>query len=38
MGRNEKCIPLLCQEGCNLLVAACREMVKGSFLAGRETN
>ena len=27
-GRNEKCIPLLCQEACNLLVAACREKVK----------
>jgi sirohydrochlorin cobaltochelatase len=26
--RGEKCIPLLCQEACNLLVAACREMVK----------
>jgi sirohydrochlorin cobaltochelatase len=28
MGRGEKCIPLLCQEACNLLVAACREKVK----------
>lgn len=28
-GRNEKCIPLLCQEACNLLVAACREKAKG---------
>ena len=28
-GRGEKCIPLLCQEACNLLVAACREKVKG---------
>ena len=28
LGRNEKCIPLLCQEPCNLLVAACREKVK----------
>ena len=27
-GRGEKCIPLLCQEACNLLVAACREKVK----------
>jgi sirohydrochlorin cobaltochelatase len=27
-GKNEKCIPLLCQEACNLLVAACREKVK----------
>jgi len=27
-GRNEKCIPLVCQEACNLLVAACREKVK----------
>ena len=27
-GRNEKCVPLLCQEACNLLVAACREKVK----------
>jgi sirohydrochlorin cobaltochelatase len=28
MGTGEKCIPLLCQEACNLLVAACREEVK----------
>ena len=28
MGKGEKCIPLLCQEACNLLVAACREKVK----------
>jgi sirohydrochlorin cobaltochelatase len=27
-GRAEKCIPLLCQEPCNLLVAACRAAVK----------
>lgn len=27
-GKNEQCIPLLCQEACNLLVAACREKVK----------
>jgi sirohydrochlorin cobaltochelatase len=27
-GRGEKCIPLLCQEACNLLVAASREVVK----------
>lgn len=27
-GRGENCIPLLCQEACNLLVAACREKVK----------
>jgi sirohydrochlorin cobaltochelatase len=27
-GRGEHCIPLLCQEACNLLVAACREAVK----------
>jgi sirohydrochlorin cobaltochelatase len=27
-GRGEKCIPLLCQEPCNLLVAACRGAVK----------
>ncbi len=26
--RGEKCVPLLCQEACNLLVAACREKVK----------
>jgi hypothetical protein len=26
-GRGEKCIPLLCQEACNLLVAACRDVV-----------
>ena len=28
MGKGETCIPLLCQEACNLLVAACRDMVK----------
>ena len=28
MGRGEKYIPLLCQEACNLLVAACRGVVK----------
>jgi sirohydrochlorin cobaltochelatase len=28
-GRGERAIPLLCQEACNLLVAACREVVKG---------
>jgi sirohydrochlorin cobaltochelatase len=28
-GRNEKVIPLLCQEACNLLVAECRKVVKG---------
>jgi sirohydrochlorin cobaltochelatase len=33
MGRGEKCIPLLCQEACNLLVAACREKVKGEDVA-----
>jgi sirohydrochlorin cobaltochelatase len=33
MGRGEKCIPLLCQEACNLLVAACREKVKGQGIA-----
>jgi sirohydrochlorin cobaltochelatase len=27
-GRGERCIPLLCQEACNLLVAACRNVVK----------
>jgi hypothetical protein len=27
-GRSEKEIPLLCHEACNLLVAACREVVK----------
>jgi sirohydrochlorin cobaltochelatase len=32
-GRGEKCIPLLCQEGCNLLVSACREKVKGEDVA-----
>src|SRR4030095_3729087 len=31
--RGEKCIPLLCQEACNLLVAACREKVKGEGVA-----
>jgi sirohydrochlorin cobaltochelatase len=29
-GGRKKCVPLLCQEACNLLVAACREAVKGS--------
>jgi hypothetical protein len=29
-GRGEKCIPLVCQEACNLLVAACREKVRSS--------
>ena len=33
MGKGEKCIPLLCQEACNLLVAACREKVKGKGAA-----
>jgi sirohydrochlorin cobaltochelatase len=28
-GRGENAIPLLCQEGCNLLVAECRKVVKG---------
>ena len=28
-GRGERVIPLLCQEACNLLVAECREAVKG---------
>src|SRR5205085_10259580 len=28
-GRGERAIPLLCQEPCNLLVAACRNIVKG---------
>ncbi|HKS31097.1 MAG TPA: DR2241 family protein [Chthoniobacterales bacterium] len=37
-GKGEKCIPLLCQEACNLLVAACREKVKGTSTAGRETH
>ena len=32
-GSGEKCIPLLCQEPCNLLVAACREVVKDSGAA-----
>ena len=27
-GRNEKMVPLLCQEACNLLVAECRKAVK----------
>lgn len=27
-GRGEKCLPLLCQEPCNLLVAAARQLVK----------
>lgn len=29
MAKGEKCIPLLCQEACNLLVTACRDKVKG---------
>jgi sirohydrochlorin cobaltochelatase len=33
IGKGEKCIPLLCQEACNLLVAACREKVKGEGVA-----
>jgi len=33
MGRGEKCIPLLCQEACNLLVAACREKAKEKGVA-----
>ena len=28
-GQGERCIPLLCQEPCNLLVAECRKVVKG---------
>ena len=28
-GRDERAIPLLCQEACNLLVAECRNVVKG---------
>ena len=36
MGRGEKCIPLLCQEACNLLVAACREKVKGAVTRAPE--
>ena len=32
-GRGKKCIPLLCQEACNLLVAACREKVKEKGVA-----
>ena len=28
-GRSQEAIPLLCQEGCNLLVNECRKMVKG---------
>ncbi len=27
-GRAGRCVPLLCQEACNLLVSACREVVK----------
>jgi len=27
-GRGGKCIPLLCPEGCHLLVAECRKVVK----------
>jgi len=33
MGRGEKCIPLLCQEACNLLVAGCREKVRAGAVA-----
>jgi len=33
MGRGEKCIPLLCQESCNLLVAGCREKVRAGAVA-----
>jgi sirohydrochlorin cobaltochelatase len=33
MAKGEKCIPLLCQEACNLLVSACREKVKGEDVA-----
>jgi sirohydrochlorin cobaltochelatase len=29
IGHGERCIPLLCQEPCNLLVAECRKVVKG---------
>jgi sirohydrochlorin cobaltochelatase len=29
MGRGERAIPLLCQEGCNLLVNECRKAAKG---------
>jgi sirohydrochlorin cobaltochelatase len=36
MAKGEKCIPLLCQEACNLLVAACRDKVKGTSSAGRD--
>jgi sirohydrochlorin cobaltochelatase len=28
-GRSNRCIPLLCPEACNLLVAACRQVVRG---------
>ncbi len=33
MAKGQKCIPLLCQEACNLLVAACREKVEGEGVA-----
>jgi sirohydrochlorin cobaltochelatase len=36
MAKGQKCIPLLCQEACNLLVAACRQTVKGTSSAGRD--
>ena len=36
MASGEKCIPLLCQEACNLLVAACRDKVKGASSAERD--
>jgi sirohydrochlorin cobaltochelatase len=36
MGKGEKCIPVLCQEACNLLVAACRQRVKGQGVAPPE--
>jgi sirohydrochlorin cobaltochelatase len=32
-GRAEECIPLLCQEACNLLLAACRDAVRGDGAA-----
>jgi sirohydrochlorin cobaltochelatase len=35
-GSGERCVPLLCQEACNLLVAACRELVRtGKILTAR---
>jgi sirohydrochlorin cobaltochelatase len=36
-GRGEKCLPLVCQEACNLLVAACRETVKGKSNSASES-